>query len=240
MCRRIVIALCVLLGLSSCVIEHGTERDVMRGHRILARDVERAIDQVVDHASYAIYAELMLSDRLEEAEFVKAHYFSSMIVQKEASRILFRHPNNSFYTFQIVTNGKQLSDGALWELRSAADEPIATLFGVDNSDEKFMIDYSSKYYRGAYITSELMLSYDIDPDINNRNIEVEILGEGEISEVDEYVTRFEIDGDYPLVRVSKRDTYVAGEVDVVYRDLVNGKTKAISMTFLPDGNCLVE
>ena len=240
MCRKIVIALLVLLGLSSCVIEHGTGRDVMRGHRILARDVERAIDQVVDISSYAIYAELMLSGKSEEAEFVKAHYFGRMIVQREASRILFRYPNNSFYTYQIVTSGKQLSDGASWELRTAADELIATFRGVENVDEKFTVDYSSNYYRDAQIKSEMTMAYDIDPDINNRNIEVEILGAGEISEEKEYVTRFEIDNVYPLVSILNRNVYVAGVVNVAYRDLVEGRTKDISMTFLPDGHCLVE
>ena len=182
----------------------------------------------------------MLSDRSYEAEFVKAHYFGRMIVQREDSRILFRYPNNSFYAYQIVTNGKQLSDGASWELRTAADELIATFRGVENVDEKFTVDYSSNYYRNAHIKSELMMAYDIDPDINNRNIEVEILGEGEISEENEYVTRFEIDNVYPLVNILDIDTYVAGVVNAAYRDLVDGKTKTISMTFLPDGNCLVE
>ena len=84
------------------------------------------------------------------------------------------------------------------------------------------------------------MAYDIDPDINNRNIEVEILGAGEISEENEYVTRFEIDNVYPLVSILNRNVYVAGVVNVAYRDLVEGRTKDISMTFLPDGNCLVE
>jgi hypothetical protein len=84
------------------------------------------------------------------------------------------------------------------------------------------------------------MAYDIDPDINNRNIEVKILGVGEISEEKEYVTRFEIDNVYPLVSILNRNVYVAGVVNVAYRDLVEGRTKDISMTFLPDGNCLVE
>lgn len=229
-----IVLFAALLTLSSCVLQDATGRDDTRGKYRIAHNVVQVFNDAYDYAPFALYAELALSGRDEEAAVVKSHYFDKATIIVEESRFEFFIPNNSYYySVKLITDGGQLSDGAVWVLLSSGSEPVATFVGLDGVDDGFILHYERKNYMFGQIDLSALMECEVNP--TSRKITTRILGEGRMEKESSFRVDFGIDEDCPLVRFTPRDSYEEGKVRVVYKDLVTSKSKTFSATLLPGG-----
>lgn len=229
-----IVLLAVMLTLSSCVLQDATSRDDSLGKHRIAYHVVQVFNYAYDYAPFALYAELALSGRASEATVVKSHYFDKAIITIEESKVLFKIPNNSYYnTLQLITEGEQLSDGAVWKLLSSGSEPVATFVGFDGVDDEFIIHYKRNNYQSGQMEAYALMDCEVNP--SSRKITTRILGEGRMEKESSFRVDFGIDEDCPLVRFTPRDSYEDGRIYMVYKDLVTSKSKTFSATLLPGG-----
>ena len=235
----------MLLGLNSCVISEGTERNPDKQNDLLYRQVvENVISSTLEHVRYAAYAEERLTGNTEDAEFIKSLYFpdAAVTVGEQEIKIVFYPGERYTYTYIIVTNGERLADGAIWTLEESYGDDdyqvIDTFTGIKGEERTVLPDndlLGHFYYYGDAETN-IKATYSIDKP--GKRMKADVSGVGEVGEEKSYRTSFTIDKDKPLLHImpNQGSYFASGEVNVLYEDFVENTTHEVSIIIQGDGS----
>jgi hypothetical protein len=232
--RYVIFAVIMLLGLNSCVVDYGTDRRPNRDKVLLVNQVRNTLAYGVEYLPYAMYANAYFSSDEQAVVMLKARYFSDVTIEIEGNNMLFTGRYNKYL---LETNGQPLSqDGEwkLWRYWNSSGERIlsVTYMGVAEVENCFKVCCSEfGYYEVSSVDAEVV--YDID--VEKSYIEAEIGGSGRIEQEGSFMIEFSIDDEHPLISSMQRNQYTGGEMDITYTDLVTGKQKLASVTFLSSG-----
>ena len=117
--KRYIVVLVALLSLTSCKIADGFSRNEDAVDRLLYNRSLTAIREASNLSYYAIYADILLGGDETEIRLINAVLSKNYLVTIEEDGVKFqRILSNGVLenSYKVITGGKRLSEGAVWEL----------------------------------------------------------------------------------------------------------------------------
>ena len=227
--RYFIIAFSALLSLTACTIEEGYRPDPEQAYHLIHSQFNQSLNDAKTYANYAIVAQTLLDGSATDFAYVKSALLGGIEAVAEQGKVVFYYNNKSSYI--LTTGDKKLSEGGEWILemvtRDGLLRQVATFVGVEGKSGEFNNVQTGRMALSLTTTHK----YIVAP-APSRAVYIDMCGSGKIEQAGSYTIDFTISSDNPL----RYDDYymwgnLSGEIAVLYRDLVEGSTRAFSVVY---------
>ena len=225
----IMVALAALFVATSCELASGTDPNPNRKDNLLWSRVNDAINQQYDH----FWAVAYLNDVMLDREYVESVYKRCEIV--EGTNLYTITDASSNATYRIKTDGKRLDEGGVWAIYCRVGtymefSEVGKAIGIEGESSKFnlVVDNSRwgyTYYADSY-SAESEIEYEYDEVVECLCVNFNTF-KGFCSDDPtpaSYVIEFEV-----VEPLYIRASIEEGEVDILYKDLVEKTTRSLSV-----------
>ena len=231
----IMVALVAMFATSSCMLSSGTDPDPNRKNNLLWGRVNDAINQHYDHSRAVAH----LNDVLLDRDYVESAYKQCEIVEGTNAYTITDASSNASY--RIVTDGKRLDEGGVWAIYCRVGtymefSEVGKAIGIVGESSKFnlVVDNSHwgfTYYADSY-SAESEIEYEYDDVVECLCVNFNTF-KGFCSDDPtpaDYVIEFEV-----VEPLYIRASIEEGEVDILYKDLVEKTTRSLSVVIANRG-----
>lgn len=232
--KRYIVVLVALLSLTSCKIADGYSRNEDAVDRLLYNRAITAVREASELSSFAIYTDILLGGDETQIRLANAVLSNNYLVTIEQDGVKFQRvlSNGTIASsYKVITGGKKLSEGAVWELTTISQyqKLSAQFVGKQGAEREFYIE---KIDSRPYLYESDKLSYHLDfkydASMDALAVLSTISGVGTI-DGEGYTLDFTILKSAPVVTINCSGVD-SGVIDIKYKDLVLGtedKTTAV-------------
>lgn len=231
----ILVALVAMFVASSCQLDSGDTPNPNRANNLLWGRVNDAINQQYDH----FWAVAYLNDVMLDREYVESVYKRCEIV--EGTNLYTITDASSNASYRIKTDGKRLDEGGEWAIYCRMGtymefSEVGKAIGIEGESSKFnlVVDNSRwgyTYYADSY-SAESEIEYEYDEVVECLCVNFNTF-KGFCSDDPtpaSYVIEFEV-----VEPLYIRASIEEGEVDILYKDLVEKTTRSLSVVIANRG-----
>lgn len=232
--RRYIVAFMALLSLTACKIDDGFSRSEDAVDRLLYNRALTAIHEASELSSFAIYTDILLGGDETQIRLANAVLSNNYLVTIEQDGVKFQRvlSNGTIAdSYKVITGGKKLSEGAVWELTTQTlyQKLSAQFVGKQGAEKAFYIekiDSRPFFYESDKLSYHLDFKYDAS--MEALAVLSTISGVGTI-DGEGYTLDFAILDNTP-VEVVNCNRIENGVINIKYKDLVlatEDKTTAV-------------